>query len=103
VIVDENLLAEVTGLVEWPVALRGGFDESFLLVPRQALISSMREHQKYFHIESPDGDLLPSFITISNIESKRPESVIYGNEKVIRPRLADAAFFFDTDKETTLA
>jgi glycyl-tRNA synthetase beta chain len=62
----------------------------------------MREHQKYFHIESPDGDLLPSFITISNIESKRPESVIYGNEKVIRPRLADAAFFFDTDKETTL-
>ena len=103
VIVDENLLAEVTGLVEWPVALRGGFDESFLSVPRQALISSMREHQKYFHIESPDGDLLPSFITISNIESKRPESVIYGNEKVIRPRLADAAFFFDTDKETTLA
>ncbi len=103
VIVDENLLSEVTGLVEWPVALRGSFDKSFLSVPRQALISSMREHQKYFHIESPDGDLVPSFITISNIESTRPESVVYGNEKVIRPRLADAAFFFDTDKETTLA
>ena len=103
VIIDENLLSEVTGLVEWPVALRGSFDEAFLSVPRQALISSMREHQKYFHIETKAGDLLPSFITISNIESKRPESVIYGNEKVIRPRLADAAFFFNTDKETTLA
>ena len=103
VVIDDNLLREVTGLVEWPVALRGSFDESFLSVPRQALISSMREHQKYFHIEHPDGELVPSFMTISNIESKRPEAVVYGNEKVIRPRLADAAFFFDTDKETTLA
>ena len=93
----------MTGLVEWPVALRGSFDESFLTVPRQALISSMREHQKYFHIERRDGELVPSFITISNIESKRAEAVVYGNEKVIRPRLADAAFFFDTDKQTTLA
>lgn len=101
-IIDESLLSEVAGLVEWPVALRGGFDESFLSLPRQALISSMREHQKYFHIESLDGGLIPSFITISNIESKRPQSVIYGNEKVIRPRLADAAFFFNRDKETTL-
>lgn len=103
VIVDDSLLSEVAGLVEWPVALRGSFDDAFLSVPRQALISSMREHQKYFHIENIAGDLLPSFVTISNIESKRPESVIYGNEKVIRPRLADAAFFFNTDKETTLA
>ena len=102
VIVDDSLLSEVAGLVEWPVALRGSFDHAFLSVPRQALISSMREHQKYFHIENIAGDLLPSFVTISNIESKRPESVIYGNEKVIRPRLADAAFFFNTDKETTL-
>ena len=102
-VIDDSLLDEVTGLVEWPVALRGAFDEAFLSVPRQALISSMREHQKYFHIESSDGSLVPAFITISNIESTNPHAVIYGNEKVIRPRLADAAFFFETDKATSLA
>ena len=102
-IIDEALLNEVTGLVEWPVALRGAFDDAFLSVPRQALVSSMREHQKYFHIETLDGSLVPAFITISNIESSNPQAVIYGNEKVIRPRLADAAFFFDTDKATSLA
>lgn len=102
-VIDEGLLDEVTGLVEWPVALRGAFDDDFLSVPRQALISSMREHQKYFHIETGDGSLVPAFITISNIESSNPQAVIYGNEKVIRPRLADAAFFFETDKATTLA
>lgn len=102
-VIDEALLNEVTGLVEWPVALRGAFDEAFLSVPRQALVSSMREHQKYFHIEAADGALVPAFITISNIESSNPQAVIYGNEKVIRPRLADAAFFFETDKATSLA
>ena len=102
-VIDDSLLDEVTGLVEWPVALRGAFDEAFLSVPRQALISSMREHQKYFHIEARDGSLIPAFITISNIESTNPQAVIYGNEKVIRPRLADAAFFFETDKATSLA
>ena len=102
-VIDASLLDEVTGLVEWPVALRGAFDEAFLSVPRQALISSMREHQKYFHIEARDGSLVPAFITISNIESSNPQAVIYGNEKVIRPRLADAAFFFETDKATSLA
>ena len=102
-VIDDSLLDEVTGLVEWPVALRGAFDEAFLSVPRQALISSMREHQKYFHIEARDGSLVPAFITISNIESSNPQAVIYGNEKVIRPRLADAAFFFETDKTTSLA
>ena len=102
-VIDDGLLDEVTGLVEWPVALRGAFDEAFLSVPRQALISSMREHQKYFHIEARDGSLVPAFITISNIESSNPQAVIYGNEKVIRPRLADAAFFFETDKTTSLA
>ena len=102
-IVEDDLLNEVAGLVEWPIALRGTFDTAFLAVPRQALISSMREHQKYFHIEDQNGALLPAFITVSNIQSKNPQSVIYGNEKVIRPRLADAAFFFNTDKQTTLA
>lgn len=102
-VIDESLLKEVAGLVEWPVPLRGSFDPAFLEVPREALISSMREHQKYFHLETPEGDLLPSFITVANIESSRPESVITGNERVIRPRLADAAFFFNTDKQTSLA
>ena len=102
-VIDDDLLDEVTGLVEWPVALRGAFDDAFLSVPRQALISSMKEHQKYFHIETRDGSLVPSFITISNIESTNPKAVVYGNEKVIRPRLADAAFFFETDKATSLA
>lgn len=102
-VIDDALLDEVTGLVEWPVALRGAFDEAFLSVPRQALVSSMREHQKYFHIEADDGALVPAFITISNIESTNPQAVIYGNEKVIRPRLADAVFFFETDKTTSLA
>ncbi|TQV88548.1 glycine--tRNA ligase subunit beta [Aliikangiella coralliicola] len=96
-VVDEDLLEEVTALVEWPVALVGKFDQEFLTVPAEALISSMAEHQKYFHLIDNDGKLLPNFITISNIESSQPESVIEGNEKVIRPRLADAKFFYDND------
>jgi len=100
--IDEDLLDEVTALNEWPVALTGRFEERFLEVPAQALISSMKEHQKYFHIEDTDGKLMPYFTTISNIESKDPAQVIAGNEKVIRPRLADAAFFFETDKKQPL-
>ena len=101
-VVSEDLLDEVTALNEWPVALSGSFDEDFLRVPSEALISSMKEHQKYFHVEK-DGQLLPFFITVSNIESKDPARVIAGNEKVIRPRLADAAFFWDTDRKQPLA
>ncbi|MCW9029035.1 MAG: glycine--tRNA ligase subunit beta, partial [Kangiella sp.] len=74
----------------------------FLAVPAECLISSMAEHQKYFHVLDKDGKLMPNFITVSNIESKRPQSVIEGNEKVIRPRLADAMFFFETDKKVSL-
>ena len=99
---DDTLLDEVTGLVEWPVALRGSFDPAFLSVPAGALISSMREHQKYFHLVDDKGALMPVFITVANIESLRPELVVEGNEKVIQPRLADAAFFYDTDKATPL-
>lgn len=102
-VIDQDLLDEVTGLVEWPVALTGSFEERFLEVPAQALISSMKEHQKYFHLVDAEGQLLPHFITLSNIESKDPAQVIDGNERVIRPRLADAAFFFTTDKKTPLA
>ncbi|OED43433.1 glycine--tRNA ligase subunit beta [Endozoicomonas sp. (ex Bugula neritina AB1)] len=102
-VIDEDLLDEVTALNEWPVALSGQFDEVFLEVPSEALISSMKEHQKYFHMIDADGKLMPYFITVSNIESTDPKQVVEGNEKVIRPRLADAKFFFDTDKKTTLA
>ncbi|MDO6562359.1 glycine--tRNA ligase subunit beta [Amphritea sp. 1_MG-2023] len=100
--IDEALLDEVTALNEWPVALTGRFDERFLDVPAEALISSMKEHQKYFHLTDNNGQLMPFFITIANIESTDPAQVISGNEKVIRPRLADAAFFFETDKKRTL-
>lgn len=100
--IDDDLLDEVTGLVEWPVALAGKFDDRFLDVPAEALVSSMKEHQKYFHVNNADGDLLANFITVSNIESIDPAQVIDGNERVIRPRLHDAAFFFETDKKTSL-
>ncbi len=101
-VIDRALLDEVTALVEWPVALAGRFEERFLDVPSEALVSSMKEHQKYFHVVNHDGRIQPHFITVSNIESKDPQQVIAGNEKVIRPRLSDAAFFFETDKKSTL-
>jgi len=102
-VISDDLLDEVTGLVEWPVALTGSFEERFLAVPQEALVSSMKEHQKYFHVVDENGALKPNFITLCNIESKDPIQVIAGNERVIRPRLSDAAFFFETDKKTPLA
>ncbi|MFL0803400.1 MAG: glycine--tRNA ligase subunit beta [Agarilytica sp.] len=101
-VIEEDLLDEVTALVEWPVALAGKFDESFLSIPAEALVSSMTEHQKYFHLVDDKQQLLAKFITVSNIESHDPAQVIDGNERVIRPRLADAAFFFETDKKSSL-
>jgi glycyl-tRNA synthetase beta chain len=101
-LIDADLLDEVCSLVEWPVALAGSFDRAFLDVPAEALISSMQTHQKYFPVVDADGALLPHFITVANIESRRPESVIAGNERVIRPRLADAAFFYRQDLEHSL-
>lgn len=102
VVIEQDLLDEVTALVEWPVALTGSFEERFLEVPSEALIYSMSEHQKYFHVVDSNGKLLPNFITISNLVSTDPAQVIDGNERVIRPRLSDAAFFFETDKKTKL-
>ena len=100
---SDDLLDEVTGLVEWPAALRGSFDPAFLTVPSQALISAMKTHQKYFHLNDTDsGALLPAFITVANIESEQPDQVVSGNERVIRPRLSDAAFFFSNDKQSPL-
>ena len=101
--IDPDLLNEVTALVEWPEALTGSFDNDFLRVPQEALISAMEEHQKYFSVLDGNGKLMPKFITISNIQSKDAQQVIAGNEKVIRPRLADAAFFYDNDCKKTLA
>ena len=101
-LIDEDLLEEVTSLVEWPVTLVGTFDEDFLNVPAEPLIYSMKDHQKYFPVTNNKGELVNKFIFVSNIESKDPQQVIFGNEKVIRPRLADAEFFFKTDQKQTL-
>ncbi len=102
-VMSEELLNEVTGLVEWPVALCGTFDASFLSVPQEALMSAMQDHQRYFPVVDQHNKLLPYFITVSNIESKNPKQVMTGNERVLRARLSDAAFFFETDKKQTLA
>ena len=96
-LIDEGLLQEVTALVEWPVAVAGDFEEHFLKVPKESLISSMQDHQKYFPILDSEGNLMPHFITISNIDSKNVSRVKEGNERVIRPRLSDAAFFWNQD------
>ena len=101
--IDEDLLNEVTSLVELPVALTGKFDESFLSVPAEALILAMKSHQKCFCLTDADGKLKPYFITISNLMSNDPGQVVEGNERVIRPRLADAQFFYDTDRQQPLA
>lgn len=101
-VIEAGLLDEVTALVEKPVALAGRFDKEFLSVPAEALISSMGEHQKYFHVVDKNNKLMANFITVSNIESTDPAKVIDGNERVIRPRLSDAAFFFATDMKTRL-
>ncbi|NOZ97845.1 MAG: glycine--tRNA ligase subunit beta, partial [Gammaproteobacteria bacterium] len=102
-IVPDDLLDEVTALVEWPVALRASFEERFLAVPQEALITTMQDNQKYFCLVNSEGKLQPYFITISNIESKDPNQIIEGNEKVVRPRLSDAEFFFLQDQKQPLA
>ena len=101
-VIDQSLLDEVTALNEWPAPLMGYFDKAFLTVPSEALISSMKEHQKYFHLVDHQDNLMPSFITVANIVSRKPQEVIQGNERVIRPRLADAAFFYKNDSCVSL-
>ena len=99
---DPELIDEVTALTEWPVVLGGEFDPSFLEVPEEALISAMREHQRYFHLRGAQGALEPCFLTVANLDSSDPDLVIKGNERVIRPRLADAQFFFRRDLKRPL-
>jgi len=101
-IVPPALLDEVTALVEWPVPLVCSFEERFLEVPQEALITTMQDNQKYFCLLDVDGKLLPRFITVANIESKDPSQIVQGNEKVVRPRLTDAEFFFKQDKKQPL-
>ena len=101
-VIDDELLDEVTALVEWPIIIAGNFEERFLDVPKEALIKTMQDNQKYFAILDDDGNLKPHFITISNIESKDPKQVSEGNERVIRPRFADAEFFWNQDRKHKL-
>ncbi len=101
--IDASLLDEITALVEYPVAVTGSFDEHFLALPKEVLITTMQINQKYFPVLDARGALLPYFITISNIQSSNPASVSHGNERVIRPRLSDAEFFWQQDMKTTLA
>jgi glycyl-tRNA synthetase beta chain len=100
---DRALLEEISSLVEWPVVLSAKFEADFLDVPKEALIYTMKDDQKYVPLLGADGQLSSHFLFVSNIESKDPIQVIEGNQKVIRPRLSDAKFFFETDKKTTLA
>jgi len=100
---DDALYDEVCALVEWPVAVRGGIDQRFLELPREVLIATLQGHQRYFPLQDKAGNLLPEFVTISNIESRQPEQVRLGNERVVRPRLADAEFFWRTDRKHPLA
>ncbi|MCP3897919.1 glycine--tRNA ligase subunit beta [Moraxella sp.] len=102
-IVPDELLDEVTALVDYPVALRASFPERFLAVPQEALISTMQADQKYFCLTDDNGKLKPNFIFISNIDSLDKSAVILGNEKVVRPRLSDAEFFFLQDQKRPLA
>jgi glycyl-tRNA synthetase beta chain len=102
-VMDDALLDEVTALVEWPVAIEGRFEEHFLALPREVLLCTLQEHQRYFAIEDDKGALLPLFITVSNIESREPARVREGNERVVRPRLSDAAFFQAQDRRKPLA
>ncbi|WP_028241498.1 glycine--tRNA ligase subunit beta [Stutzerimonas azotifigens] len=101
-IVPDDLLDEVTALVEWPVPLVCSFEERFLAVPQEALISTMQDNQKYFCLLDAEGRLLPRFITVANLESQDPAQIVAGNEKVVRPRLTDAEFFFKQDKKQRL-
>ena len=101
-LIDPALLEENAALVEWPVAIAGHFDPEFLDLPDAVLVATMQGHQRYFPVAGHDGALMPHFIAVSNIESRNPATVREGNERVIRPRLGDAAYFFDTDRGRSL-
>ena len=102
-LIDDALLDEVTALVEWPVPLTGQFEQRFLSLPREVVIATVQDHQRYFAVQGPDGKLSGWFVTVSNIESRDPSKVREGNERVVRPRLSDAAFFWEQDRKVLIA
>ena len=102
-VIDPAVLDEVTSLTEWPVPMAGHFEPRFLELPPEVLVATMQDHQRYFPVRAKDGKLLPRFIAVANIESRDPPQVRAGNERVVRPRLADAAFFYAADRKATLA
>ncbi len=101
--IEEDLLEEIAALNEFPVPITGHFDERFLALPAEVLITTMQENQKYFPVKNADDSLRPYFITFSNIESTNPESIKHGNERVVTPRLSDAEFFWKQDRRYSLA
>ncbi len=101
VLMPESLLDEVTALVEWPVVYECHFEEEFLAVPQECLILTMQTNQKYFALTDAAGKLRSRFLIVSNLETATPEHIIQGNERVVRPRLSDAKFFFEQDKKKT--
>lgn len=101
-LIEEPLLDEVTALVEWPVPIAGRFEHQYLRLPREVVIATVQDHQRYFAIEGADGKLSGGFVTVSNIESRDPSKVREGNERVVRPRLSDAAFFWAQDRKVPL-
>ncbi len=100
--IDEGLLEEVVHLVEYPTVLFGTFDKAFLAIPREVLVTSMREHQRYFPVEDASGNLLNYFVTVRNGDSRALENVAKGNEKVLRARLSDARFFYEEDQKLSI-
>jgi len=100
---DAELIDEVAALNEWPVAVTGAFDPAFLELPREVLVSTLQKHQRYFPVEREDGALVATFIAVANLESREPDKVREGNERVVKPRLADAAFFWEADRRMPLA
>ncbi len=101
-VIDDSLLEEVCALIEYPYAFLGNFDKKYLDVPEEAIISAMKSHQKYFHLVDKGNKLLPLFISVANIESNNMDVIVEGNERVIRPRLADAEFFWNQDRAKSL-
>ncbi|MBR9812541.1 glycine--tRNA ligase subunit beta [bacterium] len=101
--ISTALLDEVTALVEWPVAISGSIDAHFMALPPEVLVTTIESHQRYFPVEDGNGGLLPKFITVTNIESMDSQRVIAGNERVVRPRLDDALFFWNKDRKQPLA
>ena len=99
---DAELVDEVTALTEWPVAMTGKFDKSFLMLPKEVIVATLTSHQRYFPVVDSKGELLSAFIVIANLDSKKPDTVRDGNERVIKPRLADASFFWKTDLKSPL-